>query len=1178
MPNPTAPDIFDLVHTPLDENFLIEASAGTGKTFSLIHIVLRLIVENNLSVEKLLLVTFTKAATAELRQRVRKLLTQMRDALQAKEHYFPDTEQAKLYQKWMDCGLNKEDILARIKSALDAMDDCNICTIHSFCQAILEDNAFSSAEGFDFEIAEDGDLQHRVVEDFLREEVLKTDNRRLKEALSEIAPWAEKLAEIIKAPKGSNVNYRYPLADVDPKTGQALKNVDEVFEAQLLAVMQRFVKEVPARFFALKQREQIRTFDDLLLDVHAALDHDDFVHSVRESFDAVLIDEFQDTDPVQYRIFERVFIEPEANNNTHKPLVIFVGDPKQSIYRFRNADIATYLRAAQGIKKYQLTSNFRSAAPIIEACNRFFADASDNTAFFNDDIRYSPIQAKSKKEPLWVESTQGDMMLPAFEIWHKPLDGLFAADANDQQQNLLIASEIKALTSGRVYKDRAKTQSLKASDICVLVKKKSDANGLVKALAEHQIRAITPESADVFASEEADDILKVLYALEEIDNVSAVKLARTTRLMGESVNEVSPERFEKPQVQGDNTLATRQLLQEAQNAWQYAGVAGAFSLIMGRCKTRERLLPQKFGERRLTNYLHVIELLQEQSNTYKSISGLTHWFKRNIPTEDSKAETPEQRQLRLDSDADLVTIMTIHKSKGLEFPVVILLHPRKQALPKPQNSTTSVFKHVDDSGVQFEFSHKRLYTKIDSDNYEQQENELTRLVYVAMTRASQRLLLPLMLPRRPFGRSKPKPDNVSNAYTWALLKRKNPKADELDGALTELIDKLKAQSSTPDAFAIHLIDDEMSAFDWHGLCPKVQTQEKASAELSAGEANPVLTQWFPTSYTALSRGALELSEADVRSMEVEDELLESSTNDTKPAAEPALETLESTSLSVNDLPRGLEAGTFIHSLFERADFALVKEAGLGNAKALEKLNVAVRRQIRLFAHLFTDRSQDEYANVCSKLLVNVLNATIADEATSKRLGLQKPLVLSSLSPSSYIREMAFTVPICPAKDDHFSATPAGLSALLETFETRYHVKLASVRDLTGYLTGAIDLTFEFEGKYYVLDWKGTRLGETVQDYTQARIDEQMQKHHYPLQYLIYLVALKRYLALCGIDNPTAKLGGAFYVFVRGVRQNDTPALGITFDKPSDKLIDALDAFFAEGLSPEAMTALKLRAR
>ena len=1179
MPNLTAPDVFDLANTPLDENFLIEASAGTGKTFSLIHIVLRLIVEKGLSVDRLLLVTFTKAATAELRQRVRKLLTQMRDTLEDPNSEFAESQHETLYRKWIESGPDNDIILVRIKAALEAMDDCSICTIHSFCQAILEDNTFSSAEGFDFEIGDDGEIKHQVVEDFLREEVLKTQNDRVKCALSEVSVWTEKLAQLVKAPKGANVAYRYPLEDVDAKTGRALNPVDEEFEAELLTVMKRFVQEVPARFYALKKREQIRTFDDLLLDVYAALDHEGFVHSVRSSFDAVLIDEFQDTDPVQNRIFERIFIEPDASSNGKNPLVIFVGDPKQSIYRFRNADIATYLRAAEGIKKYQLSSNFRSAQPIIEACNRFFADAGTDTAFFNDSIRYSPINAQSKKEPLWVESTEGDKMLPAFEIWYKAIEGpAMRASDTDWQQDQIIASEIKALTSGRVYKDQKKTQPLKASDICILVKKKSDANGLVKALAEHQIRAITPESADVFATEEADDILKLLYALEEIDHVLAVKLARTTRLMGESVNEVSPERFEESETSNDNTLAIRQLLQEAQNAWQYAGVAGAFSLIMGRCKTRERLLPQKFGERRLTNYAHVIELLQEQSNTYKSISGLTRWFKRNIPPADSKTEVPEERQLRLDSDADLVTIMTIHKSKGLEFPVVILLHPRKQALPMPQNTTTSVFKHVDGPAVHFEFSHKSLYAKVDAEGNEQQENELTRLVYVAMTRASQRLVLPMMLPRRVYGRSKPKPDNVANAYTWALLKRKKPQATELINALSELIEALKAQSSTPDAFAIHLVDDEMLSFGWHALCPKVKTEEKASVELTAGEAKPVLTQWFPTSYTALARGAIELSEAEVRSLEVEDELPLTALSEPDASTEITIEKLQASALTVNDLPRGLEAGTFIHSLFERADFSLVREASQGNTEALDKLKTAVRRQIRIFAHLFTDRSLDEYTNVCTELLINVLNATIADEETSKRLGLQKPLILSSLPPAAFIREMAFTVPISPAKENHFAATPAGLSALLKTFDSRYHVELPSERDLTGYLTGAIDLTFEFEGKYYVLDWKGTRLGENAQDYSSARIDAEMQKHHYPLQYLIYLVALKRYLAMCGIEKPTSKLGGAFYVFVRGVRQNDNPALGIMFDKPSEKLIDALDAFFADGLSPEAIEALSMRAR
>ena len=409
---------FNVIDSPLCGRKLIEASAGTGKTYSLIHIVLRLIVEERIPIERLLLVTFTKAATAELKMRVREILIRAQQAYEDSrdEDTRYDPTLIALIKKWREAEIDP----TVFQDAIDRLDDASICTIHSFCQKMLEEHKFSSSEGFDFEIGDDSDLRQEVIEAFLREALTLSDNDEFKKLLLDTKPWEEILNALNSAPKNATVKLFDDLLFIDQKTGQHDKKEwketqdQKSLEESLRLLLRRFIEKAPEALKRKKRESGIRSFNDLLLDMYEELDNRAFVERVQSRYDGILIDEFQDTDPIQYTIFKRLFLAEDSRAKS----VFFVGDPKQSIYRFRNADINTYLAAQADIGEiYELKKNYRSCPSLIEGINRFFTESA--TPFLDAGMGYCAISAGSNKGPLLLKKGDSFEALPTFEIWTK---------------------------------------------------------------------------------------------------------------------------------------------------------------------------------------------------------------------------------------------------------------------------------------------------------------------------------------------------------------------------------------------------------------------------------------------------------------------------------------------------------------------------------------------------------------------------------------------------------------------------------------------------------------------------------------------------------------------------------------------------------------------------------------
>lgn len=1132
--------VFDVVKTPLSGRHLIEASAGTGKTYSLIHIVLRLIIEEKIAIDRLLLVTFTKAATAELKQRVRNLLIQAHEAfLESKEEderY--DKTLLKLIAKWRLMGI-KEEVF---KEAIDRMDDASICTIHSFCQKMLDEYRISSSEGFDFEFGEDTDFKNEVIEQFLRKELTEASDDRLKAVLLSSSPWRDILDAITAAPMDSTIEFFEQQVFIDPRTGQAQNNLtdDQVaIEKAVRKILERFIATVPEELRSKKREAGIRSFDDLLMDMYAQLNNTLFIKGVQQRYDGVLIDEFQDTDPIQYAIFKRLFLSGDSTARS----VFFVGDPKQSIYRFRNADLNTYLTAKADIAEvYELDVNYRSSPKLLDAFNRFYC--TSQKPFLDSGIDYRAIKAGATKSALLVRTPEGEKELPAFEVWQKNENTALNPASSRDQQSALIANEIEALLSGSVYK--AADKKLLPSDIAILVHHKKDAHCLIEYLTKKGIRVLFQDDNNIFQTEEAREMLLVLKAIESPEDVRTLKLARSTRLMGESINNIVPEAFstDDEKVDDQAALKARELIEQALILAEKRGIAAALSRIMLECKTQNRLLPVQNGERRLANYQQLIEFLQEASLSLKGISGLTRWLTQKIahPVDD------ERYHLRIDSDANLVNVMTIHKSKGLEFPVVFLLYANELNVSGGARYKKNVFKEVRNGKITLKISFTKLYPEVVESINHEQELEILRLAYVAMTRASQRLVMPLT-----YFKSNSKLKGFDNAYTRSLIGKSSVSSEEFETKVQSFFDQGK-----DSGIFLRNLDDEIQILDWHQQCVATKLENVHTVELSAAQGQSIPTSWFPTSYTALARGAAETSEALTLIEEKEDSSIEDNDVLIAPVSEnqPA-----ASELSIMDFERGLESGTFLHALFEKADFSLVKEAFEGNDEAEQKLNHQLLRQVQPFKYHMQPYGVEKWLPVFNRLLKDVLCSRIVDRTI---FGTQKDLRLCELVQSAKTSEMGFTIPIGETLEGREAISAKNLSRLLKHFDSIYHIEIENNHTLKGYLTGAIDLTFEFEGRFFVLDWKGTKLADQPEGFNAERMLQEVDRHHYSLQYLIYLVALRRHLKFCGIEDADQKIGGVIYAFIRGIHANDYPPYGVLTAQPPLAIIQCLDDFFAHG--------------
>ncbi len=1147
MTKPFSP--FELTKTPVTGRFLIEASAGTGKTFSLIRIVLRLLIETDTTIDEVLLVTFTKAAAAELKARLRELLILTQEASRRAQLGTVATDDPVIDKLLTE--FDADFVHERVQAALDSFDDCMVCTIHSFCQQMLQEFRFSSMTGLDAEIGDAQSIVKKVADSFLRDELQRATLALREELLSATdAPLEVFLNALLS--KSEHVRARL----YNPE-GEG--HYSEAFEAMI----ERFIETAPARVREIQQQKGLRTFDDLLCDMERELANPHFVRAIALRFKAVLIDEFQDTDPIQYQIFKTLFLQ---NANEPNRALIFVGDPKQSIYRFRGADLNTYEKARDDIGcVYHLGCNFRSTPALLTLMNLYFADdpSLNHYTFGKESITYQNVKAASRKTPLFRIENGVKSVLPVIDIWMRKEGEGLSIPASRTQEAELIASEIDALLRSETY--LADNQRLTAKDIAILVRRHSQTEEIVAALAKKNIRALIESKSDVLKTTEAAEILQILRAMETPHDHRRMLRARTTRIMGETANDVAPGLL--PSDKDSETLEklpliAREVIEKAREVFSSRGIAAAFALIFESYQTQSRLLPVSGGEKRLNNYRHIIELLQDKSTSLKTLSGLTRWFERSHKGKDSDAQ---ERQVRLENNDDVVTVMTIHKSKGLEFPVVFMAgaFQWREGKKFPEH----VFNSVDEKGNPLMWLSYRAMTNKTFTEIEHEELlEGLRLVYVGLTRASQRLVLPFLM------RNKPESRDINTSYYQALTATQvlgTGKAgvalvlaainklqadfyaalsDHSCPILSEIKDKLGLEVTAQDLFSRREVPVDISDIGW--IFPtENQEATEVTETLQVAPAHPVRSAWQRSSYSAI-----------VRNMEkpLEDDIVEEKEDSLTQTAEIESAEIEADENDILSFTRGPESGTFLHALFEHIDFAMVRAAFDGDEKAAQKLKARIDILSRPHEHNFKFLSLTMF----ERLLIDVLCTPIIK---AQSLGTQTDLRLCDIPEAARMHEMTFTMSLqgqTRARDINVLE----LAELLRAFDAKFHLGAIPPKNLTGFLNGAIDMVFTHEGRFFVADWKSNFLGTHPEDYSASAMRRAMAHHQYHLQYLIYCVALKRYLANRGIALSTENFGGVIYAFIRGIRQESPTGQGVYFTRVPLALIDALDDFFANGFN------------
>ncbi|HBX2506310.1 TPA: exodeoxyribonuclease V subunit beta [Klebsiella pneumoniae] len=1169
----------DPLRLPLIGERLIEASAGTGKTFTIAALYLRLLLglggeaayPRAISVEELLVVTFTEAATEELRGRIRSNIHELRIACLRGESDNP------LYSALLAEIADKDDAAKTLLLAERQMDEAAVFTIHGFCQRMLSLNAFESGMLFEQQLIEDESrLRYQACADFWRRhcypltrdiaavihdvwkgprDLLKSLDRWLQgeapqlksppapnETLAErhqqiIAridslkqQWREQVGEIEGVLENSGLDRRkfnrgnqgkwmekvnawaqeetlsYQLPDALEKFAQSFllertkaggePPVHPLFSAveSLLAssltltdlVLARAMVEIRDAVAREKRRRGELGFDDMLSRLDEALRGDSgetLASAIRQRFPVAMIDEFQDTDPQQYRIFRRIWRwQPET-------ALLLIGDPKQAIYAFRGADIFTYMKARGDVAAhYTLDTNWRSSPGMVGSVNRLFS-LSDNPFMFHE-IPFLPVKAAAKNKGLRFTVDAADV--PAMNVWLMPGDTVGSGDYQTFMAQLCatqIRDWLSAGQRGRALLWRGETsRPVQASDITVLVRNRLEAAQVREALQTLGIPSVYLSNRDsVFETLEAQELLWLLQAVLAPERENTLRSALATSMFGLTALDI--ENLNQDEQAWD---ALVEEFSEYRQIWRQRGVMPMLRALMTARHIAENLLATRGGERRLTDILHISELLQEAASQLESEHALVRWLAQHIAEPDSNAAS---QQMRLESDKHLVQIVTIHKSKGLEYPLVWLpfiarFRKQDQAFYHDRETFAAVLDLGQDEASLELAEAERLAEDL-------------RLLYVALTRAVWHCSLGVA----------------------PLSSRKSGNSDFHLSALGRLLQAGEAMDAA--GLAARLADfchgdialqrpGELDLTPWQA--PAATIPRLSARELQRRIAD----DWRVTSYSGLQQHGFSGGQDLLPRLDVD--------------AAGVGEVVEEPQLTPHQFPRGAAPGTFLHSLFEELDFTQPVPEGW----------MAEKLQLSGF--------DAQWAPVLTDWLGGVLKTRLPGP----------DIALNQLASRDKQVEMAFYLPIAQL------LTAERLDALIRQYDPlSADTPPLDFRQVRGMLKGFIDLVFRHEGRYYLLDYKSNWLGEDREAYTRPAMEQAMRAHRYDLQYQLYSLALHRYLRHRLADYDYDRhFGGVIYLFLRGM-DGQEGGQGIFTTRPVRPLIDGLDQLFAGETQEEA---------
>jgi exodeoxyribonuclease V beta subunit len=1174
---------FDLLSTTLAGKNLIEASAGTGKTFCITRLFIRLLLEKELPVQSILVVTFTEAATRELRERIFKLLLDTIDAFKTKKTDDP------LLTKLIGV-IDHKKAADLLTNAIQTFDSASIFTIHGFCQNILKDFAFECNTSFNNEIIKDQyAIERECILDFWRINFHSLSPMFAKFCLSEgVSPdyffdiynevknhhqlhypviidtidfieeesaftnafemlkcqWIEAKEDIISIFNSGKLKAnRYKQETIyeiivsmnrflqqnepDPllfnkfdhftsesiqkftKTGQtgvshpffeqceifleAHEQLKQKYSLFIARQKRDFITFMRKKLHDTKKGKNVLYFDDLLLDVYNTLKdplkRTRLASQVISKYRAALIDEFQDTDPIQYYIFSTIFF----NNQT---IIYLIGDPKQAIYSFRGADIFTYLKAAEDTScKFTLTTNYRSSPSLVYGVSHFFE--SHSNPFFNKLIKYHL--------PKGTLSVSGDLIIDT--VIRKPVtvcyiseQTLHTAENKNSIMTRVVCSKITSLlnkgSSNQAYIGNA---PINPSNIAILVRTNPEANQYKDELSLSGIPAVIDSSASVFTTDESMELYRLLCAIAEPEQAQLVNAALCLPFFNYTCSQI--------ELMHDDLQMYHHILEMFsiyQNLWFDNGFEYMIRKFFIDHHIRQKILSFNGGMRKLTNYLHLIELIERESITLKcNYSTLLKWFYEKIVSSDKSV--PDEHMVRLDNDKASVRIVTIHKSKGLEFDIVfcptLWMHGsdiKKSNVLICHNDNNDAICLTDNNDIQ-----NWLTTA---------ENELLsenmRLCYVALTRAKFACYLFYSCQNAP----------VSSALNYLLFGQHSSFSTvrEFKSFIKQLpesqiIEHLGKLSNSP---YIHF---EITESVKNSTDIALHTFENNA--LHCLEFNSKIPEpWKISSFTSLT---LSKSNDMIHHDHYDSEF------------DTDLDIRDDNALSMFTFPKGAQTGNFFHSLLEHIDFASYKNTDILSdiTRLLKKYNFDSKWSMAVLDLLHHLTSCPLTTNKDSFRLQDIVNNVI-------------------------YKELEFFFPI-------HHLTNKGLYNVfsnqkqMNIFETEYQADNLTFSPVKGYMKGYIDMVFQHNGLFYVIDWKSNYLGRSFDCYNPENLSLIMTSKQYVLQYHLYTIALHKYLTRYHNNYSYDKcFGGVFYIFLRGV--NTCATSGIYYNKPDFSIIQGLE--------------------
>jgi len=1310
---------------------LVEASAGTGKTHRVVGIVLGLVAGEDVPIDRILVATFTRAAAAELRERVRSRLVVAADVLERRRVAEDPASVAvddDVLVALLASATPAEALLLeqRIRRALERFDDAVIDTIHGFCRRTIERAALDVALDPGATLLEDpSDLLREVVIDLLVEEFRHAPDD-LVAALTDRKVGLEWLLRLARTLEGSpTLVVRPSLADalagrvgpIDPdapllpaigdlreRSTQAVRDAwlahhetlwarlagervgtrgasflhkmtegvagkrrrritdwargqgdledlrDDDLETfslsglpcatdpgwtvpfgqgsgdDVLVGLSRLLDDVRrldddlatavivhtaarlrTRIAARKSAERVLTYSDLLVALERALagpDGQRVRQSVRERFEAALVDEFQDTDPVQWEIFSRLFpasADEARSAGVDQGWLRLVGDPKQAIYGFRGADIETYLRARDAVAedaRETLARNWRSDEGLVAAVNHLLGRDgafAEGGVFGDERIEFRPVVARHEGEP---RLTGGPHPFPLVvrvvprDLRTAPSDDapLARADGDDdaEDRGLLAVSwmedELPAIVAGevagflasgaRLERDRREVEAdpdagpdrpVSAGDVAILVRTNAQAEALHAELTWRGVPAVTRSLASVFASPEADELLRVLTAMQRPSSDRALRAALATTLVG--VTAAGLATF-------DDTARedwVRRFSEWAER-WRRDGVAAAVRALIAACGSAERLVAAERGERTLTNVRHLTELLSALETAERA--GPDRIVERlGALRTDAESTEVREHELRLESDDDAVRVVTVHSAKGLEYPVVWC--PYLWYAPEKDDRGGSLQGH-DGDAIALDVSVSRTGTArraFAEAAAREQWGERLRLLYVALTRARHRTIVHTGAVTNSGG-------SPLHRVLFEATVGDRGAATHVERPDAEIVADLTAIArASAGSVAVSVVEDDVTANTLDARTPVAVPTVLAVASVG----RDVDRMWGVTSYTRLlaTAGAARTTGGPADEGVDHDEGLDTARGPRAGTADP-LTTAPSTPVPADEVPlswypAGADAGVALHGAFEKVPAEALADAAILREALRVAAPVLARGRSRAVAHVFDepqrrDRLADGLALVAATPLGPLIGgARLADVAESDRVHEMRfhlPLV-GGHAPGGRRVGLADLAALLA---EHTQDEPAVVAALADDLASRRS------RDVRGFLNGSIDLVARVDGRYVVADYKSNRLVapgasvSTLDRYTRAHLDEEMVAHGYVLQELIYVVALTRLLrSRLGVDyDYDTHVAGALYLFVRGMVGPDAPrdtsdqATGVWAHRPSRALVERIDRLFAEG--------------